>query len=181
MLHSKETTEPKSLIFYMVLGVSATCIMCVAEWIQRTQHLDSCSLCAYQRYGYALIALLAMIGAVVCTKGRIKIVHSAIGLMILFEMFLSAYQVGLEQNFWNISALCDTDQFSAPHSHEDFLKEISKSNVSTCGQIRYRIFSFSLAQWNAMLSCVLLVYLLIYVRRSQSRLTSGSTFQRHLE
>ena len=67
---------------------------------------------------------------------------------------LAFYHFGIEQGFFSESLVCTTDDLSKTLSKEELLEQLKQNSIS-CKEVGFRIFGFSLAAINAILSLIL--------------------------
>ena len=64
------------------------------------------------------------------------------------------YHFGIEQGFFTESLVCDIGKAGKALSVQDLLKELDAKNVS-CKDVTFRVFGFSLATFNTIISFVI--------------------------
>ncbi len=87
--------------------------------------------------------------------------NNNIFLFLLFVTFLISsilafYHFGIEQGFFNESALCKNTKVSDSLNKEEILKQLKEINVS-CKDVPFKVFGLSLATINTFFSIVLSV------------------------
>ena len=117
-----------------------------------------CNLCLIERIPY----ILAIIIIFLCFKFT---KFEKISLILLCTIFilatlLSFYHVGIEQGFINESMVCDLVSQGKNLTAEDILNELQKKTIS-CKDVTFRIFGFSLATINTIISLKLSIILII--------------------
>jgi len=111
-----------------------------------------CKLCIYQRYPY--IASILLILAILIIKKKIKIQLLLLALVSLIGAFLAFYHFGIEQSFFNESAVCESQNLQNSLTKQDILNQL-KQNTISCKEVTFRVFGFSLASINTIFSFVL--------------------------
>ena len=76
-----------------------------------------------------------------------------------FSALISFYHFGIEQGFFEESAVCATKNTTNIISKEELLKQLQEKNIS-CKDVTFRIFGFSLTTFNMLISLILIVLLL---------------------
>ncbi len=118
-----------------------------------------CNLCLIQRipyYGSILIIPLTLL-----INKYIRIGLFILSLLFVFGTFVSLYHVGIEKGLFEESFLCKLKELTGNElTKENVLKQIESSSVVSCKEITIRIFGFSLATINAIISFLISVTLL---------------------
>ena len=116
-----------------------------------------CSLCLIQRIPYGLSVILIILNFLIK-----KNTHFIILLLILvfsFSFIMSFYHFGIEQGFFEESAICGLKDASNLISKEDILNQL-QNKIANCRDVTFKIFGFSLTTINIILSFVLIIMLL---------------------
>jgi|TARA_B110000259_G_C13960813_1_gene380569 disulfide bond formation protein DsbB len=108
-----------------------------------------CNLCLIERIPYAATVFIAFL-VFILSKYE-KIILIIIGFFFIFGTIISFYHFGIEQGFFNESLVCDLGGDSKAISAKDLLKELSVKSVS-CKDVTFRVFGFSLATFNTVIS-----------------------------
>ena len=69
------------------------------------------------------------------------------------------YHFGIEQGFFDESAVCGLNNTSEIISKEELLKQLQVKSIS-CKDVTFRIFGFSLTTFNIILSLIIVVSLI---------------------
>ena len=72
---------------------------------------------------------------------------------------MSFYHFGIEQGFFEESAVCGLKEMSGAISKEELLKQLQEKTVS-CKDVTFRIFGFSLTTFNMIISIILTIFLI---------------------
>ena len=115
-----------------------------------------CSLCLIQRIPYGLSVILIILNFLIK-----KNTHFIILLLILvfsFSFIMSFYHFGIEQGFFEESAICGLKDASNLISKEDILNQL-QNKIVNCRDVTFKIFGFSLTTINIILSFVLIIIL----------------------
>ena len=116
-----------------------------------------CNLCLIQRIPYGLSIILIILNFVIK-----KNTHFIILLLILifsFSFLISFDHFGIEQGFFEESAICGLKDSSDLISKEDILNQL-QNKIVNCRDVTFKIFGFSLTTINIILSFVLIIMLL---------------------
>ena len=111
-----------------------------------------CKLCIYKRVPY-IISIILIIETLIFPKYQ-KIILLLLSIIFILSAILAFYHFGIEKGFFNEMSSCTTEGFSNTLSKEQVLKEM-KENIISCKDVNFKIFGFSLATINIMLSVVL--------------------------
>mgnify|MGYP001207086442 FL=1 len=115
-----------------------------------------CSLCLIQRIPYGLSVILIILNFLIK-----KNTHFIILLLILvfsFSFIISFYHFGIEQGFFEESAICGLKDASNLISKEDILNQL-QNKIVNCRDVTFKIFGFSLTTINIILSIILIIML----------------------
>ena len=116
-----------------------------------------CNLCLIQRIPYALSVILIALNYF--QKKNQKFIILLLILTFSFSFLISIYHFGIEQGFFEESAVCTMTNTSNIISKEELLKQLQLKNVS-CKDVTFRIFGFSLTTFNMFISLILIILLL---------------------
>ena len=79
-------------------------------------------------------------------------------LIFSFSFLISFYHFGIEQGFFEESAICGLKDSSDLISKEDILNQL-QNKIVNCRDVTFKIFGFSLTTINIILSFVLIIIL----------------------
>ena len=116
-----------------------------------------CNLCLIERIPYGL-ALILIIFNYIFNKSEYFIILMLI-LTFVFSMIISFYHLGIEQGFFEESAVCGLKNASDIISKEELLKQLQMKTIS-CKDVTFRIFGFSLTTINMVVSFFILIILI---------------------
>ena len=118
-----------------------------------------CNLCLIQRIPYGLSIILIFFNFFI--KKNVQFIILLLILIFSFSLILSFYHFGIEQGFFEESAVCGVKDTSNIISKEELLKQLQEKTVS-CKDVTFKIFGFSLTTINIFISLIL-VFLLIKI------------------
>lgn len=146
--------------FIAILFVNILVILS-ALFIEFFLKVKPCILCIYQRYPYYIIALLSLIYFL---KKDLKIlIILLIILTSLASIILSTYHVGIETGLIEETTSCKTS-LNNNLSKDAILKQLESNLASSCKEVNFKLFGFSLASINIILSLILTtIYYKIYL------------------
>jgi len=116
-----------------------------------------CNLCLLERIPYGLSIVLIIINYIF--KINQKFLILLLILLFIFSFSISVYHYGIEQGYFNESAVCGVKNLGDIISKEEILEQLSKKVVS-CKDVTFRIFGLSLTSINMTLSLILTIILI---------------------
>ena len=148
--------KTNTILIFILFGLSASLIL--AYIIEYGLGHEPCRLCVYQRFPYILSILLIL--SVLLIKKNVKIHLLVLGMISLSGAVLAFYHFGIEQGFFNESAVCESQNLQEGLTKQDVLEQLKQNTVS-CKDVNFTLFGLSLASINAIVSFVLFM---IFVR-----------------
>jgi len=79
-------------------------------------------------------------------------------LVFVFSLIISFYHFGIEQGFFEESAVCGLKDTLNITSKEELLKQLQEKTIS-CKDVTFRIFGFSLTAFNIIISLIIVIFL----------------------
>ena len=116
-----------------------------------------CNLCLIERIPYVLSITLIILNYFL--KKSEQFIILLLILLFSFSFILSFYHFGIEQGFFEESAVCSIKNTTDIISKEELLKQLQVPIIS-CKDVTFRIFGFSLTSFNIIISLVLTFLLL---------------------
>tara|TARA_Y100001960_G_scaffold270024_1_gene295916 strand:- start:193 stop:675 length:483 start_codon:yes stop_codon:yes gene_type:complete len=113
---------------------------------------EPCKLCLYERIPYFLSILLIV--KILFIKKYEKITLLILSLVFIISACLAFYHFGIEEGFFKESLACTTENLSENLTKEELLEKLSQNAIS-CKDVGFRVFGFSLAAINTILSLIL--------------------------
>ncbi len=146
--------------FLAILLVNILVILS-ALFIEFFLKIKPCILCIYQRYPYYIISLLSLIYFL---KKDLKILLILLIILTsLASIILSTYHVGIETGLIEETTSCKTS-LNNNLSKDAILKQLESNLASSCKEVNFKLFGFSLASINIILSLILTtIYYKIYL------------------
>ncbi len=108
-----------------------------------------CNLCLIERIPYGLSIILII--TIFVLKKNEKFIVLLLILTFVFSLAISIYHFGIEQGFFQESAVCNVKNFSENVTKEDLLKQLNAKIIS-CKDVTFRIFGLSLTSINIVIS-----------------------------
>ncbi len=146
--------------FLAILLVNILVILS-ALFIEFFLKVKPCILCIYQRYPYYIITFLSLIYFL---KKDLKILLILLIILTsLASIILSTYHVGIETGLIEETTSCKTS-LNNNLSKDAILKQLESNLASSCKEVNFKLFGFSLASINIILSLILTtIYYKIYL------------------
>ena len=116
-----------------------------------------CNLCLIQRIPYGLSLILLILNYF--QKKNEKFIILLLTMIFSFSFLISLYHFGIEQGFFDESAVCTMKNMSNIINKEELLKQLQVKTVS-CKDVTFRIFGFSLTTFNITISLIIVFLLL---------------------
>ena len=125
----------------------------IAYFIQYILKHEPCNLCLIERYPY--IGAIILISFLLMTNKFERTLIYLILLLFIFGAVISAYHVGIEQEIFNESFVCDLDNDEGSLSKEELLQQLEKKTPISCKIVTFRVFGLSLATINTIISLII--------------------------
>lgn len=120
--------------------------------------LSPCILCLYQRWPYAVVIILSLLGLLLADKPTaVKLVMLGIGLAFLTTAGIGAFHVGVEQGWWEGSTECVGDTSSVT-SLDALRQQIETAPVVRCNDVAWSLFGISMAGYNVIAALILAAF-----------------------
>ena len=113
-----------------------------------------CNLCLIERIPYGLSIILIITNFIIRKNQKFFII--LLTLIFIFSFGISVYHFGIEQGFFQESAVCALKNTFEIISKEELLKQLSEKSIS-CKDVTFRIFGLSLTTINIVLSFILIL------------------------
>ncbi|MGI9506894.1 MAG: disulfide bond formation protein B [Geminicoccaceae bacterium] len=144
----------------LLLALAAIAILASVFVMQYGFGLAPCRMCIWQRWPFAALAAIGLIGAFVWPRVMLSIAVA----VLLVSIGLGGYHVGVEQGLIPLPAGCST--VGEAGSVEE-LKAMLKAAPPSCDQVTANFFGLSLAGWNMVASAILAIFTLIILTTSR--------------
>ena len=150
MLYYSVNTYLKIIFFISSISIIS------AFFIEYILGHQPCNLCILERIPHGLSIILIIFNYFLRKNEQFVIL--LLILIFCFSFIISFYHYGIEQGFFEESAVCGLKNTSNAVSKEDILKQLQISSVS-CKDVTFRIFGFSLATINMIISLIFVIFL----------------------
>ena len=143
-------------LFKIVIIISIISLIS-AYFIQFILGHQPCNLCLIERIPYALSIILIIFNYTFFKNEQFIIL--LLVLIFSFSFIISFYHFGIEQGYFDESAVCTLKSASDNITKEEILEQLQLNAVS-CKDVTFRIFGFSLTTFNMILSLILVILLI---------------------
>jgi len=150
MLNLKVATCLKVIFLISLISITS------AYFIEYILGHQPCNLCLIERIPYGLALILIALNY---TFGKNE--YFIILLLILtfaFSFMISFYHLGIEQGFFEESAVCGLKNTTGVISKEELLKQLQVKSIS-CKDVTFRVFGFSLTTINIIFNLLIIFVL----------------------
>ena len=151
-MHNYQITSYLKIIFFISL-IS----LISAFFVEYVLGHQPCNLCLIQRIPYGLSLILLILNYF--QKKNEKFIILLLTMIFSFSFLISLYHFGIEQGFFDESAVCTMKNMSNIINKEELLKQLQVKTVS-CKDVTFRIFGFSLTTFNIIISFILVILLI---------------------
>ncbi len=128
----------------------------IAYFIEFILGHQPCNLCLIERVPYVLGMILIILNHFF--QKNEKFIILLLIIVFSFSFIVSFYHFGIEQNFFEESAVCGIQSTSEIVSKEKLLEQL-QTKTTSCKDVTLRIFGFSLTTLNIILSLILISFL----------------------
>ena len=161
MFNKKAKTNLKIIFLFSLIALIS------AYFIEYFLGHQPCNLCLIERIPYGLSIIL--ISTMFLLKKNEEFITLLLIITFIFSFAISLYHFGIEQSFFEESAVCDVKKFSENVTKEDLLNQLSKKTVS-CKDVTFRIFGLSLTSFNIAISLLFIITLTkIYFKNEKNK------------
>ena len=150
-MHNYQITLYLKIIFFISLISIIS-----AFFIEYILGHQPCNLCLIERIPYMLSIILIVLNYFL--KKIEKFIILLLILIFSFSFIISMYHFGIEQNFFEESTVCSMNNTSDITSKEELLQQLQIKTTS-CKDVTFKIFGFSLTTFNILISLILTIFL----------------------
>ena len=157
----------KAEFYLKIIFIFSLFALISAYFIEFILGHQPCNLCLIERIPYGL-SIILIITIFILKKNENFFILLLI-LTFIFSFAISVYHLGIEQGFFQESAVCDVKNVNENLTKEDLLKQLSKKIVS-CKDVTFRIFGLSLTSVNIVISLLFIITLVkIYTKYEKNK------------
>ena len=127
-----------------------------AYFIEHILGHQPCNLCLIERIPYGLSIILIIFNYFF--EKNEKFIILLLIIIFAFSLIISIYHFGIEQGFFEESAVCGIKNSAEIISKDELLKQLQEKNIS-CKDVTFRIFGLSLTSINILISFLLTILL----------------------
>ena len=127
-----------------------------AYFIEHILGHQPCNLCLIERIPYVLSIILIILNYLL--EKNEKFIILLLIIIFAFSLIISIYHFGIEQGFFEESAVCGIKNSAEIISKDELLKQLQEKNIS-CKDVTFRIFGLSLTSINILISFLLTILL----------------------
>ena len=139
--------------FKLIFVISFVAIIS-AFFIEYILGHQPCNLCLIERIPYGLSLILIITNYT--TKINENFIILLLILVYIFSFTISVYHFGIEQGYFEESAVCGLKNAANIISKEEILMQLSKQTIS-CKDVTFRIFGLSLTSINIIISLIIII------------------------
>tara|TARA_B100000029_G_scaffold492185_1_gene553152 strand:- start:1663 stop:2139 length:477 start_codon:yes stop_codon:yes gene_type:complete len=137
-------------LFYPLIVLISTLTILSALYIEHILSVPTCKLCLYQRIPYLFSIIICFFGYFFLNN---KIWIYLLIITFVSSIAISGYHLGIENNVFKEFSGCTNESINAIDKSE-LLQSLNKFSPN-CKDVNFRLFGFSLATINFLLSIVL--------------------------
>ena len=146
----------KTDIYFKIIFIISFIALIYAYFVEYILGYQPCNLCLIERIPYGLSMILIVFYYIYQKKE--DLIRLLLILTFTFSFLVSFYHFGIEQGFFEESAVCGLKETSNIISKEEILKQLQAKTIS-CKDVTFRIFGFSLTTINMIISIILIILL----------------------
>ncbi|MGI9449475.1 MAG: disulfide bond formation protein B [Geminicoccaceae bacterium] len=151
-------TPRTALLFLAFIAADILLIVFAIEYIADAA---PCRMCIWQRWPFAALIVLGLVGAFWKPKIALPLVVP----LMLLSAGLAGYHVGVEQGWIALPAGCAA---GGNATSVEELKALLANAPPSCDQVAFKLLGLSLAAWNLVTSLVLAGFALFVAMRSKA-------------
>tara|TARA_Y100001970_G_C13658110_1_gene566935 strand:- start:32 stop:508 length:477 start_codon:yes stop_codon:yes gene_type:complete len=144
-------------LFYLTIMLISVFSILSALYIEHILSVPACKLCLYQRIPYIFSTIICFFGYFFPKR---KIWIYLLILIFICSLAISGYHVGIEKNIFTEFSGCTNQNLNTIDKSK--LLESLNNFLPNCKDIHFKIFGFSLATINFLLSIVLTAIIVRY-------------------
>ena len=145
---------PNRKNFYLIIFFISLISTISALYIEYILQYEPCKLCIYQRLPYVAAIFISFIGYNYSTNDKILII---IIMIFTISAIISGYHFGIENNLIEEISSCTNNSLDISNKSK-LLETLNKSMPVDCKDATFKIFGFSLAAINTILSILIVIF-----------------------
>ena len=139
------------ILVFSILSLS------IAYFIQYVLGHQPCNLCLIERIPYLLAMILIVVNYFFLNNEKFLILLLVV--TFIFSLSVSIYHFGIENDFFEESAICKLQDLTEFITKEEILEQLKVKTVS-CKDVTFKIFGFSLTTINIFLNLFIIILLI---------------------
>ncbi|MBD1164225.1 disulfide bond formation protein B [Pelagibacterales bacterium SAG-MED13] len=128
-----------------------------AYFIEYVLGHQPCNLCLIERIPYLLAMILIVVNYFFLNNEKFLILLLVV--TFIFSLSVSIYHFGIENDFFEESAICKLQDLTEFITKEEILEQLKVKTVS-CKDVTFKIFGFSLTTINIFLNLFIIILLI---------------------
>ena len=150
--------------FYKIIFIFSLLSLSIALYIEFILGYQPCKLCIYQRIPYLVAIFITFLG-IIYSKNLIWLYT----LLVIFfsSLLLSGYHFGIEQEIFREFSGCTGNYMDI--TDKNVLLKLLNSGVKSCKNVDFKIFGFSLAAINFLLSFIIFIIILKVLKNEKNK------------
>ena len=157
----------KSEFYLKIIFIFSFIALISAYFIEHVLGHQPCNLCLVERVPYGLSIILILV--IFFYKRIEKFIILLLIINFIFSLAISSYHYGIEQGFFEESAVCSAKNLNELITKEDLLKQLNMRIVS-CKDVTFRFFGLSLTTINIAINLVFIITLSkIYIKYEKNK------------
>lgn len=137
----------------LALAALAAAMLLGALAFQYLGGLAPCPLCTWQRYAL-IVAMVLALGSALSMDNTAHVILAVAGAAFLTSAGIGAFQVGVEQGWWQGTQGCTGGQAMAA-TIDQLLAQAQGKPPARCDEVAWSLFGISLAGYNFLISLAL--------------------------
>tara|TARA_B100000989_G_scaffold14413_1_gene9590 strand:- start:31 stop:519 length:489 start_codon:yes stop_codon:yes gene_type:complete len=148
----------KTELYLKIVFLFSLIALISAYYIEYVLGHQPCNLCLIERIPYGIGIILTL--SIFLLKKNVRFLILLLILTFIFSFLISSYHFGIEQGFFQESAVCGLKDYTENITKEDLLKQLNEIRVS-CKDVTFRIFGLSLTSINIVINIIFIITLII--------------------
>tara|TARA_A100000164_G_C21764871_1_gene703431 strand:+ start:288 stop:773 length:486 start_codon:yes stop_codon:yes gene_type:complete len=146
----------KSEFYLKIIFIFSFIALISAYFIEHVLGHQPCNLCLVERVPYGLSIILILV--IFFYKRIEKFIILLLIINFIFSFAISSYHYGIEQGFFEESAVCSAKNLNELITKEDLLKQLNMRIIS-CKDVTFRFFGLSLTTINIVINLLFIITL----------------------
>ncbi len=158
-------TQLSARMLMLLAGLGSAALFFGALFFQFVIGVEPCAMCFWQRWPHRVGIILGLIGAAI--PRAIIAAAGAINMAVSFG--LAAFHTGVERQWWDGPASCTSRGVDLTASECGLLDPNCGNAIALCDEISWSLFGLSMANYNAVISLVLLGLCVAAFRKARAK------------